>query len=187
MKRNTPQLLVPLVAAWLGFVLGPELSAAPPLPDLTVDLAGPPAAAAGADIGPQVRLIVKNVGRALAWGTEHHPTGYMVDLTLGRDAVVPPGFRVYAPHFAEDVLLKGGRVSRTVDLAPGAFHAYPVGAGIPANTPPGNYFLCATVDPGGAVAESNEGNNTMCRPIRIQPGQVNVGPQDDLPGVIPAK
>jgi len=59
--------------------------------------------------------------------------------------------------------LKGGRVSRTADLAPGAFRQYAVGAGIPADTPPGDYFLCATVDPGGAVPESNEGNNTTCR------------------------
>jgi hypothetical protein len=185
MKRNTPQLLVPLAAVWLGLVPGPDLSAAPPMPDLTVDLAGPAAAAPGADVGPQIRLIVKNIGRAVAPGTENHPTGYMVDLTLGRDGVVPPGFRVYAPNFAEDVLLKGGRVSRTADLAPGAFRQYPVGAGIPADTPPGNYFLCATVDPGGAVAESNEGNNTMCRPIRILARQA-IGPQDDIP-VIPAK
>lgn len=176
-----------LIAVCLGLVAAPGAAAPPPpQPDLTVDLAGPAAAPAGSDIGPQIRLMVKNVGHAVAFGTENHPTGYMVDLSLGRDQIVPFGFRVYAPNFAEDVLLKGGRVSRTADLAPGAFRQYPVGAGIPANTPPGNYFLCATVDPGGAVAESNEGNNTMCRPIRIQPRQVNVGPQEDLP-VIPAK
>jgi hypothetical protein len=156
------------------------LAAAPARADLTVDLKAPASAAAGADIGPQIHLIVKNVGRAVAPGTEHHPTGYMVDLTLGRDAAVPAGFRSYSPNFAEDVLLKGGRVSRTADLAPGAFHAYPVGAGIPADTPAGEYFLCATVDPGGAVPEMNEGNNTTCRRLRVLP-RLNVGPQEDLP------
>lgn len=155
-------------------------SAAGPLPDLIVDLAVPAAAAAGADIGAQVRLFVKNIGQAPAHGTDNHPAGYMVDLTLGRDANVPAGFRAYSANFAEDVLLKGGRVSRTADLAPGAFRAYPVGAGIPADTPPGAYFLCATVDPGAAVVESREDNNTTCRPIRIQ-ARVNVGPQEDLP------
>ena len=185
MKPTTSRLLV-VVAAGLSLTAAPHADTAPAQPDLTVDLAAPPAVAAGADIGPQVRLTVKNVGHAPAWGTENHPAGYMVDLTLGRDAAVPPGFRVYAPQFAEDVLLKGGRVSRTVDLAPGTFHVYPVGAGIPANTPPGDYFLCAAVDPGAAVAESNEANNTTCRPIRVLPRQVNVGPQDDFPAV-PAK
>ena len=178
--HHATNLVAFLAAAGLGLASGSPLAAAPPRPDLTVDLAAPAAAAAGTDIGPQIRLIVKNVGRAVAPGTENHPTGYMVDLTLGRDAVVPPGFRTYSPNFAEDVLLKGGRVSRTADLAPGAFRQYAVGAGIPADTPPGDYFLCATVDPGGAVPEMNEGNNTTCRRIRIQP-RLNVGPQDDIP------
>jgi hypothetical protein len=182
MKRHVPlpQLLAATTGC-LGLVIAGAAAAAPAQADLTVDLAAPPAAAVGADIGPQVRVIVKNVGHAIAFGTEHHPAGYMVDLTLGRDQVVPPGFRVYSPNFAEDVLLKGGRISRTADLAPGAFRPYAVGAGIPANTPPGDYFLCATVDPGGVVAESNEANNTTCRRIRILPPPRNVGPQEDLP------
>jgi hypothetical protein len=185
--HHTTNLVAFLTAAGLGFASGSPLAAAPPQPDLIVfELVAPPVAAAGADIGPQIRLTVKNVGRAVAPGTEAHPSGYMVDLTLGRVEPVPPGFHAYSPNCAEDVLLKGGRVSRTVDLAPGTFHVYPVGAGIPANTPPGDYFLCAAVDPGAAVAESNEANNTTCRPIRVLPRQVNVGPQDDFPAV-PAK
>lgn len=173
MKRTFAAIATALVPfAWA--------KAAPPRPDLTVDLAAPAAVAAGADIGPQVRLIVKNVGNAVAWGTNAHPAGYMVDLSLGRDPVVPHGFRIFSANFAEDVLLKGGRVSRTADLAPHASQQYPVGGGIPADTRPGNYFLCATVDPGNAVAEANEGNNTTCRPIHIL-GAVNIGPQDDIP------
>ncbi|MEO8055027.1 MAG: CARDB domain-containing protein [Acidobacteriota bacterium] len=168
-------------AVCAGLAAAPVSTAAGRQPDLTVDLAGVPAAALpGADIGGHIRLIVKNVGQAPAPGTVNHPVAYMVDLTLGRDQVVPPGFRNFSPNFAEDVLVAGGRVSRTVDLAPGAFHQYPVGAKIPNDTPPGAYFLCATVDPGAAVAESHEENNTTCRPIRIQP-RVNIGPQDDIP------
>lgn len=180
MKRHPASPLSLLAATLLGLAAGPALHAAPPAPDLTVDLASPAAAAPGEDIGNRIRLIVKNVGRAPAHGTQAHAAGYMVDLSLGRDPVVPAGFRTYSANFAEDVLLKGGRVSRTVDLAPGAFHQYAVGAGIPADTPPGAYFLCATVDPGNAVAESNEANNTTCRPIRIAK-PLNVGPQDDIP------
>ncbi|MEW6338202.1 MAG: hypothetical protein ACOY3Y_12685 [Acidobacteriota bacterium] len=164
--------------------LAATAGAAPPLPDLTVNLAVPANAVAGEDIGPRVTLRVKNVGRAPAWGTTDHPTGYMVDLTLGRDEVVPPGFAGFSPHFREDVLLKGGRVSNTVDLPPGAFRGYPVGAGIPNDTPPGRYFVCARVDPGSAVNESNENNNVTCRPIGVVQ-RLNVGPQDDLPGIKP--
>lgn len=159
---------------------------AQPLPDLTVSLRAPAAAIAGADIGPGVRLIVKNSGTAVAWGTTGHRAGYMVDLTLGRDEIVPPGLATFSPNFVEDVLLKGGRVSVTVDLAPRAFRQYAVGAGIPPDTPAGRYMLCATVDPGAAVAESNEGNNTTCRRIRIN-RPLNVGPQDDIPVIIPSK
>ncbi|MCM3877375.1 MAG: hypothetical protein NEA02_13290 [Thermoanaerobaculia bacterium] len=180
MKRHHASPLSLLATAWLGLAAGPTLHAALPAPDLTVDLVSPPAAAPGEDIGNRIRLIVKNVGTAPAHGTQAHPTGYMVDLTLGRDQNVPAGFRVFSANFVEDALLKGGRVSNTVDLAPGAFHQYATGAGIPADTPPGDYFVCATVDPGGAVAESNEGNNTTCRRIRIAQ-RVNVGPQSDFP------
>jgi hypothetical protein len=180
MKRNIRPLTL-LAATWFGLATGPSIRAAPPAPDLTVDLVAPATAAPGEDIGNRIRLIVKNVGAAPAHGTQAHAAGYMVDLTLGRDPVVPAGFRTYSANFAEDVLLKGGRVSRTEDLAPAAFHEYAVGAGIPADTPPGAYFLCATVDPGNAVAESKEANNTTCRPIRIAK-RLNVGPQDDPPG-----
>jgi len=152
-----------------------------PLPDLIVSLSAPAAAGAGTDIGRQVRLIVKNLGNEQALGTTGNPTGYMVDLTLGQIPGVPPGFATFSPDYAEDVLLKGGRVSVTVNLLPQDFREYAVGAGIPHDTPAGRYFLCATVDPGAVIAESNEDNNTTCRPIRIA-RPVNVGPQDDLPG-----
>lgn len=170
------------VVVLVAFALAATAGAAPPLPDLTVSLAVPANAFAGEDIGPRVTLRVKNVGCAVAWGTTAHPTGYMVDLTLGRDEVVPVGFAGYSPHFREDVLLKGGRVSKTVDLPAGAFRGYLVGGGIPNDTPPGRYFVCARVDPGTAVNESNEDNNVTCRPIRIAQ-RMNVGPQDDLPGI----
>lgn len=162
-------------------VIVAETAQAQPLPDLTVSLSCPASAEAGVDIGGQVTLIVKNLGNAPAWGTTDHPRGYMVDLTLGANQVVPPGFAAFSPNFVEDGLLKGGRVSVTVDLAPQAFREYAVGAGIPPDTPVGRYFLCAKVDPSAVIAESNEANNTTCRRIRIV-ARMKVGPQDDLPG-----
>jgi hypothetical protein len=40
---------------------------------------------------------------------------------------------------------------------------------LPSGVPPGDYFLCAGVDLGNRVAESNEHNNVACNPIQILP------------------
>ncbi|HYD71804.1 MAG TPA: hypothetical protein VEF55_01605, partial [Candidatus Binatia bacterium] len=45
--------------------------------------------------------------------------------------------------------------------------------------PPGDYFLCAGVDLGNRIAESNERNNVACNPLRILP--VGVFVPRDLP------
>jgi hypothetical protein len=42
-----------------------------------------------------------------------------------------------------------------------------VGGGIPADTPPGVYFICARVDAGNTVSELQEDNNAACTRIRI--------------------
>ena len=80
---------------------------------------------------------------------------------------------VYSPTWREDVLLRGGRVSNTQSVAAGSNFRY--GAPryeigpftLPAGIPPGAYYLCAGVDLGNRIAESNERNNTACNPIRI--------------------
>jgi hypothetical protein len=154
------------------------IPAAPALnkPDLVVliqSLLGPITAKPGDDVGPRLRLVARNIGRVAAPGTIgilDPANGYMIDLVLSTDGNIPAGFAMYSPNFAEDVLLKGGRVSRTVDLAPGGAAAYRVGAMIPVDTPPGNYFIGARIDPGSRVAESNENNNTAVWPIVIQGG-----------------
>jgi subtilase family serine protease len=91
----------------------------------------------------------------------------MIDIVLSTDTNVPPGFATFSPNFSEDVLLLGARTSNTIDLAPGASKVYATGAGIPADTPTGNYQICARIDSGSKVAESNEANNVMCRAIKI--------------------
>jgi hypothetical protein len=147
-------------------VLGPP----PTAPDLKVSIAGPNAAKTGDDIGPLLKLIASNAGGAAAPGTTgtlDPAHGYMIDVVLSRDTLVPPGFATYSPLFSEDVLLQGGRVSNTQDLAPGASKPYLVGARIPTDTPAGSYYVCARIDPGNKVLETNKSNNTACMPIRI--------------------
>jgi hypothetical protein len=137
-------------------------------PDLIVRLATPNVAQAGVDIGPLVKVYARNDGGALAEGTvSAGVNGYMIDVMLSKDAFVPPGFAVFSPNFVEDALLQGGRISITHDLLPLQLKLYATGAKIPADTPPGNYFLCGRIDPGNKIDESNEGNNFTCNPIRI--------------------
>jgi hypothetical protein len=97
----------------------------------------------------------------------------MVDIFLSTDRAAPSTWAVYSPTWREDVLLRGGRVSNTQSVAPGSSFRY--GAPryeigpftLPTGIPPGAYYLCAGVDLGARVAESNERNNTACNPIRI--------------------
>ncbi|MGH9874296.1 MAG: CARDB domain-containing protein [Pyrinomonadaceae bacterium] len=144
----------------------------PPLrPDLVVVIRAPRMANAGDEIGRAISIRARNRGLAAAPGTAGRIApgdGYMIDVVLSTDALMPEGFANPSANFVEDMLLRGGRISSTADLAPGGIRAYPVGATIPADTPTGWYFLCARIDPGNKVAESNEHNNTACYPIHIR-------------------
>lgn len=144
----------------------------PPLrPDLSVVFRAPRTANAGDEIGGEIQIRARNIGLAAAPGTVGRldpGNGYMIDLVLSTDAFMPDGFANGAADFVEDMLFRGGRISRTADLASGAASDYSVGATIPANTPTGRYFLCARIDPGNKVTESNEHNNTACYPVFIR-------------------
>ncbi|MFZ5787295.1 MAG: CARDB domain-containing protein [Acidobacteriota bacterium] len=170
-------LLVSVAAG--GTAEAPRATAPPAAasrPDLVVRLEAPPSARAGEELGERARLVVRNLGSAVAPGTRGNATGFMIDLTLGRDTILSVGFKAYSPRFSEDVLLEGGRVSKTDDLSPSKAVRYPVGAVVPADTPAGRYFLCAFVDPGNVVPESNEANNSTCVALRITPAdRVNDG------------
>ena len=158
---------------------GMTMPMTPPIcPDLTAAIEGAPAAAdAGADIGRSLRLVGRNSplppgaarSRATAAGTRGGASrGYMLDLVLSSDADVPTGPATFSATFAEDVLLSGGRVSDTPDLAAGGAAVQRVGALIPADTPPGKYFLCARIDPMNQIIETDENNNVACVAIKIR-------------------
>ncbi|EQA72989.1 hypothetical protein [Leptospira noguchii] len=123
----------------------------------------------GEDISRKLSLQVANFGGNFVAGNRPDQEGYMIDLVLSKDKVVPEGYATYSADFKEDVLLGGGRISNTPDLAMGALLTVSEGSNIlPKNIPAGDYYLCARVDIGSKIAESNEGNNTNCFPISIQ-------------------
>jgi hypothetical protein len=140
-------------------------------PNLRVKITGPKSAKPGEDISNLIKVRALNVGTAPAPGTNgtlSPANGFMIDVMLSSDTSVPAGFAVYSPSYSEDVLLLGGRISNTYDLPAGGNNSYSSGATIPANTPPGIYYLAVRIDPGNKVAESNEGDNTFFQRIRIR-------------------
>lgn len=127
--------------------------------------------------GIMITLAIANLGDTNCPGTIEAPPGasYMVDIFLSTDRVGPSTWAVYNATWREDVLLRGGRVSRTNSVGPGVTvrygaPSYEIGPmTLPTGIPPGNYFLCAGVDMGNRVAESNKRNNVACNPLRITP------------------
>lgn len=138
------------------------------LPDLVVTLNGITEIKSGDDVSQKLKVQITNVGSTIANGSRPNREGYMVDLILSKDTVVPEGYAPYYSDYKEDVLLGGGRISNTPDLLAGTQVYVSEGSNvIPKNVPPGNYYLCARVDVGSKVAESNEKNNTSCIPVTV--------------------
>ena len=143
-------------------------------PDLVVEINSPAIVPPGEAPGT-VTVTVTNVGNSAAPGTQSADIdGYMVDIVLSSDDVLPIQFAVYSPNYSEDVLLQGGRISNTPDLAAGESKTFTLPAPalkIPADTPPGEYCIGAVVDPGKKITESNENNNTACASITVGDAQ----------------
>ncbi|NEO50625.1 MAG: S8 family serine peptidase [Moorea sp. SIO4A3] len=135
--------------------------------DLVVSVSTTELATPGEELSP-IEVRVKNIGDSLAQGTESGGAyGYFVDLILSRDTEVPEGFATFSPNFSEDVLLLGGRLSNTPDLEPGEEFVFTTSGGIPNDTPVGDYFIAAQIDPGQKITESNEANNVSFTPLQI--------------------
>lgn len=137
--------------------------------DLVVSFDGVPSVLSpGQPLGAGSRIVARNIGSSNAPGSRAGQTGYMIDVVLSTDTNVPEGFAIFNENFREDVLLRGGRVSNTPDLAGGASVALDIeNDTIPTDVPDGNYQLCARIDPANVVAELRKNNNVTCQPVRI--------------------
>lgn len=166
----------------LMLVMATSPLSAAQLPDLVLRLSAPAQARPGEDIGSKVKIAVYNLGSGVARGTSSSgKNGYMVDLFLTHGPL-PSGFARYTDSYHDGVLLRGGRVSNTGDLGASARRSYRVGGGIPLDTRPGDYRLCAQVDPGHVIRESNESNNITCRPLKIAALQIKPLPEFKIIG-----
>ena len=98
------------------------------------------------------------------------------DLILTRRAAypAPAPYAVYAANYSDNVLLKGGRTH--VSFGPGSKVEINFGTNnqIPADTPPGNYYLGVVIDTGNKARETNERNNVAWCKIRVGKGNVSV-------------
>jgi len=111
--------------------------------------------------GKGISIFVTNIGDVVA-------KNFFVDIVLSTDTHFPIKFAIYSPNFCEDVLLKSGRLS-VKTLEPGASISLrlPGMCKIPDNTPLGNYYLGAVVDPGKKILEKNEKNNTAYLKFKV--------------------
>jgi hypothetical protein len=123
------------------------------------------------------KVTVKNLGKGIVYGTVRaggsvSPNGYMIDLSLSKKPIKDPVRpHIFSPVFKDGMLLKGGRISRTKDLAPGASKMYSASVEIPKDTPPGKYWIGVSLDPFNKVIEGSptgEENNTVNHGIRIK-------------------
>lgn len=125
------------------------------------------------------RVTVKNFGEGVARGTVRPdgsttPNGYMIDLSLSKEAIRDPvkPHVVPSPYkFTEGMLLKGGRISRTQDLAPGASKEYTASVELPKDVKPGRYWIGVSLDPYNKVAEgppTGESDNAVNHGITIR-------------------
>ncbi len=183
-----PQLPVMLSASRenaVSVLLTPRVPARPDLVVTALDLGASTNVARGEELSSRLRITVGNLGQVIAPGSIN-PDGsveagdrYSIDVVLSADRAVPPGFAGLplpaGVAFAEDGLLAGGRVSRTPDVPAGGSLILPIGAPIftdvggtiPLQAPLGTLYLCARIDPGNGVAESNQDNNVFCAQVTV--------------------
>ncbi len=133
------------------------------LPDLTVKIRKcPKTVRPGTELGSSIKVTAQNRGGVAVKDVD-------LEIVLRKDnyCPVPAPAGVYSPHFSNGVLLKGGH--ELVSLK--AYEKQEVrldGANaIPSDTPAGEYFLCAIIDAGNKIRESNETDNCSCCPVKV--------------------
>jgi hypothetical protein len=135
----------------------------PSKPDLALKIKGCPSVAKpGSDIKSSMKLRAFNYG-----GIDVKDA--TVDITLRKDSAcqLPLKHAEYSPDYSNGVLLLGGREKVSIKAGQKADLKLKGSNTIPHDTPEGDYFLCAVIDAGDTIKESNEANNCACCPVKI--------------------
>ena len=186
--KSVPLLLVLALSA--ASLSGGASFSDSPLPDLVVEITGPSLGKAGDEIGDQVTVEVNNLGSAIAPGRTpdggRNLDGYTVEIVLSSDDDVPVQHSPYYSAFRDGAQLHGGLIWWTPDVYPNfelplwpSNRSHERDLQIPPDTPSGDYFVCAVVDPLGTVDEEDEDNNVACAPISIQGVEPSLPPTSD--------
>jgi hypothetical protein len=157
-----------MLAAQTGTAVNPLKEVMRPAlrPDLTIAISRCPGTAKpGQELGASFVVQATNSG-----GVAVKQVGVDIVLKKAPRCPGPVDWAVYSPNFSDGVLLKGGR--EFIDLNAGETKPVKLNGtnAIPADTPAGTYYLCAVVDSGNTVAESNENNNCACCRLVIEGG-----------------
>jgi hypothetical protein len=128
---------------------------------------------AGADLGAGFKV----VGRS-TFSTALESITVDIILTSKPTYPVPAPAAVYSANYSDNVLLEGGRENISF-TGPGTVNVKLNGSNtIPADTPPGIYYLGAVIDAGNKIRESNERNNVHFCKIKV------IGQQKRMPDLI---
>jgi hypothetical protein len=151
--------------------------------DLQVKIQGCPLKVrAGQDLGSSFQVWAKS--------SFNHPLNNVTfDLVLlsSPNYPVPAPYANYSPGYYSGVLLKGGRENESFPPH-GVIPVKLNGSNtIPANTPPGTYYLAAVVDAGNKVHETREFNNVAYCKIRVLPPFFPVQPIRPWPPLQPVQ
>jgi hypothetical protein len=121
--------------------------------DLTVSLKNPFKAEPGEAISQNVSVTIENKGTAPA-------KNFDVQLVLSTDTDIPTAPAVFSESFKEDTLLEGARETIAL-LNPGDKKEFTFKGSlkIPADAPPGRYYLGVVADAGDKIKELDEKNN----------------------------
>ncbi|NTW11092.1 MAG: hypothetical protein HGA26_07015, partial [Chlorobiaceae bacterium] len=151
--------------------------------DLQVKIQGCPLkVSAGQDLGSSFQVWAKS--------SFNYPLNNVTfDLVLlsAPNYPVPAPYANYSPGYHNGVLLKGGRENESFPPH-GIINVKLNGSNtIPANTPPGTYYLAAVVDAGNKVHETKEFNNAAYCKVKVLPPFFPVQPVHPFPPLQPVQ
>jgi hypothetical protein len=119
-------------------------------------------------------LIMSQVSTGILNKKANAGSTVLVNDTVTNQEDKQAGSFIVSYHLSVDTIYGNGddiasATTRTVySLNAGASNAWTTGVVIPADAPPGVYYMCAKADDGGAVSEANEDNNWMCHNKTIE-------------------